>query len=71
MQTPHDLGKSGEEIAAAYLEKRGYTVLARNYRYLKAEVDLIAQFGNSIIGVEVKTRSSRDFGNPQEFIKKK
>ena len=71
MQKPHDLGKSGEEIAANYLEKRGYVVLAKNYRYLKAEVDLIVQRENTIIGVEVKTRSTRDFGNPQDFIKKK
>ena len=70
MQKPHDLGKSGEEIAANYLEKRGYVVLAKNYRYLKAEVDLIVQRENTIIGVEVKTRSARDFGNPQDFIKK-
>ncbi len=71
MKSPHDLGKKGEAIAAKYLIQQGYQILARNYRYLKAEVDLIVQIDQTIVGVEVKTRSSRDFGNPQDFITKK
>ncbi len=71
MEVRHELGRNGENLAAAYLEKEGYIILARNYRYLKSEIDLIARTKDIIIGVEVKTRSSRDFGNPQEFVKPK
>ncbi len=71
MEVRHELGRNGENLAAAYLEKEGYIILARNYRYLKSEIDLIARTKDIIIEVEVKTRSSRDFGNPQEFVKPK
>ncbi|MDT0690882.1 YraN family protein [Salegentibacter sp. F188] len=65
------LGKKGEEMAAEFLQKNGYTIVARNFVYQKAEVDIIARKSNSLIAVEVKTRSTPDFGDPQEFIKKK
>ncbi len=63
------LGKEGEDMATAYLRQKGYRILERNYRYLKAEVDIIVQKGNTVIAVEVKTRSTPDFGNPQDFVK--
>jgi putative endonuclease len=65
------LGKEGEEMAAAFLLKKGYIILERNYRYQKAEVDILAKKGNVVAAVEVKTRSTPDFGDPQDFVKKK
>ena len=58
-------------MAVDYLLKRGYYVLERNYRFDKAEVDIIAQKDNLLAIVEVKTRSTADFGNPQDFVKPK
>ena len=65
MQT---FGKLGEEKAAAFLTGKGYKVLARNYRYKKSEIDLICQKDGLLVFVEVKTRSSRSFGNPETFV---
>ena len=66
-----DLGKKGEELAIAFLLEKGYVILEKNYRFLKAEVDIIAQKENDLVAVEVKTRSSEVFGNPQDFVNKK
>lgn len=67
----NDLGKKGEEVAVNYLQQKGYKILKRNYRYLKAEVDIIAKLEGLIIAVEVKTRTTDYFGSPQSFINKK
>lgn len=69
MAKHNELGKKGEELAVSYLKKENYRILARNYRYLKAEVDIIIRKEDEIAAVEVKTRSTTDFGNPQDFIK--
>ncbi len=58
MASHNDFGKKGEELAAELLLKKGYTVLRRNYRYLKAEIDIIAQKGCILAVVEVKYRRS-------------
>ncbi|MCL4140577.1 UNVERIFIED_CONTAM: hypothetical protein GTU68_008055 [Idotea baltica] len=71
MAEHNDLGKKGEELAIAYLKKNGYQIRDINYRYLKAEVDIIAQKEDVLAAVEVKTRSSRDFGLPQDFVNQK
>lgn len=71
MAQHNDLGKEGEKIAIDYLIKHGYVLLEKNYRYLKAEVDIIVQKENIVIAVEVKTRSSDYFGDPQDFINPK
>ncbi len=71
MAEHNDLGKKGEELAIAFLKKKGYTIRDKNYRYLKAEVDVIAQKEDVLVAVEVKTRSSRDFGLPQDFVTQK
>ena len=71
MAEHNELGNLGEELAVDYLIKKGYKVRAKNWRYLKAEVDIIAQKENTIIAVEVKTRTSDYFGDPQDFITKK
>ncbi|WP_281987881.1 YraN family protein [Aquimarina aggregata] len=65
------LGKKGEQIAADFLVNHGYTILEKNYRYLKSEIDIIAQKGTIVVAVEVKTRSTPEFGNPQDFVKPK
>ena len=54
----NDFGRLGEELAADFLAKKGYIVRNTNYRYQKAEVDIIAQKENILAIVEVKTRSS-------------
>ena len=71
MAEHNDLGKKGEELAIDFLRKKGYTIRDKNYRYLKAEVDVIAQKEDVLVAVEVKTRSSRDFGLPQDFVTQK
>ena len=68
MAVHNELGKVGEEIACTHLISEGYKILERNYRFQKAEIDIIAQLNNEIVIVEVKTRNSDFFGDPQEFI---
>lgn len=65
----HLLGQAGEDAAAAHLLALGYTIARRNYRFRRAEVDLIAQRGQELlVFVEVKARSSAQFGHPEEFV---
>ena len=71
MAQHNELGKKGEQLAIDYLISKGYTIVQRNYRFQKAEVDIIAQLKNTLAIVEVKTRSTTDFGNPQDFVKPK
>jgi putative endonuclease len=61
-------GKLGENLAVAYLQKAGYRILAQNYRCLYGEVDIIVQDGEVIVFVEVKSRRSETFGEPQEAV---
>ena len=67
----NELGKLGEQLATEYLVRNGYSILERNFVYDRAEIDIIANHENTIIVVEVKTRNSLAFGDPQEFISKK
>ncbi|WP_445713575.1 YraN family protein [Flavobacterium sp.] len=71
MAEHNDLGKLGEELAVDFLEKNGYEILDTNWTYDKAEIDIIAKKETILAVVEVKTRSSLDFGLPQEFVKSK
>jgi putative endonuclease len=71
MAQHNQLGKKGEQLAVDHLLKNDYTIVERNYRFDKAEVDIIAQKKDTLAIVEVKTRSSTDFGNPQDFVKPK
>ncbi|GGF63734.1 YraN family protein [Wenyingzhuangia marina] len=70
MASHNDLGNLGEALATEYLIKQDYTILDKNWRYLKAEIDIIAIKGNTLAIVEVKTRSTTFFGSPEEFITK-
>ena len=71
MAEHNDLGKLGEDLAAAYLEENGYSIVERNFVIQKAEIDIIAQKDSILAIIEVKTRSSLDFGSPQDFVKQK
>lgn len=71
MAEHNELGKQGEQMAIDYLIKKGYKIRDKNWRFQKAEVDIIAQKKDIIACVEVKTRSSNYFGDPQDFITKK
>lgn len=71
MALHNELGKFGEEMAVEYLRKNGYEILETNWTFQKAEIDIIAQKENILAIVEVKTRSSIDFGLPQDFVKPK
>jgi putative endonuclease len=64
----NDLGKHGELLAVAFLRENGYKILETNWAFQKAEVDIIAQKGNTLAIVEVKTRSGIAFGLPQDFV---
>jgi putative endonuclease len=71
MAQHNELGKRGEELAVAFLEENGYEILETNWVFQKAEIDIIAQKENVLAVVEVKTRSSIEFGLPQDFVKPK
>tara|TARA_B100000795_G_scaffold226643_1_gene182731 strand:+ start:12159 stop:12518 length:360 start_codon:yes stop_codon:yes gene_type:complete len=68
MASHNDLGRLGEVLAVSYLLVNKYVILERNWRFQKAEIDIIAQKDNQIIIVEVKTRNSAFFGDPQTFV---
>lgn len=61
-------GRNGEDKATAFLRSRGYTIRYRNYRYKRAEVDIIAEHNGVLVFVEVKTRTSDEFGYPEEAV---
>lgn len=71
MAQHNELGKKGEQLAVDFLLKNKYEIIERNYRFDKAEVDIIAQKDKILAIIEVKTRSTVDFGNPQDFVKPK
>jgi putative endonuclease len=61
-------GNEGERIAEEYLRSKGHKILERNYRFQRAEIDLITQDGNDIVFIEVKTRHSLIYGQGVEAI---
>ncbi|HBF87102.1 MAG TPA: endonuclease [Bacteroidales bacterium] len=64
-------GFSGENIAIEYLEKKGYKILARNWHSSHKEVDIIAEYNLELIIVEVKTRTSNYFQEPENSVSRK
>lgn len=62
------LGDWGEKRAAAYLERRGYRILASKYRCQWGEVDIVAEYAGCLVFVEVRTRSGDSFGTPAESV---
>src|ERR1700712_388348 len=61
-------GNEGEELAASFLVSKGFTVLERNYRHKRSEIDLIIRRDNWLIFIEVKSRTSTAYGYPEEFV---
>jgi putative endonuclease len=62
------LGRRGEELAAARLEERGYVVRERNWRCSVGEIDIVAEHGDCLAFVEVRTRRGRKYGTPEESV---
>ncbi len=61
-------GSEGEDLAISYLERKGWTILERNYRFERSEVDIVAYDQVCIVFLEVKTRRSSRFGYPEESV---
>lgn len=61
-------GKFGEDLAVSYLKKQGYKIIERNFRIRGGEIDIIAIDRETLVYVEVKTRSSHQFGLPEESV---
>lgn len=66
--TNRERGLQGEKLAGSYLRKQGYRILEQNYRCRFGEIDLIAWDGNTMVFIEVKTRTTTDYGLPQEAV---
>ena len=61
-------GREGENLAAQFLEKKGYSILERNYRFERGEIDIVAKEGQELVFVEVKSRHSKQYGAPEESV---
>ncbi len=61
-------GQRGEDLAVELLENDGYTIQERNYRFKRAEIDIIAKKRGMLVFVEVKSRKSNVFGYPESFV---
>jgi len=66
-----EIGQRGEEMAVSFLKGLNYQILERNYRCKLGEVDIIARDNDTLVFIEVRTRSSLDFGLPQESINRR
>jgi putative endonuclease len=71
MATHNELGAQGETMAVQFLMAKNYQIVAINWRWQKAEVDIIAQINDTLVFVEVKTRSSDTFVKPEEAVHEK
>lgn len=70
MYKRHILGIMGEEIAVKYLMNKGYRIIERNFLCRQGELDIIAQDNNYVVFLEIKARSSTEFGLPSEAVTK-
>ena len=68
MAEHNELGKRGEKIAQVFLTEKGYRILHVNWRHRKAEIDIIAMDRNTLVFVEVKTRQTLIFGEPENAV---
>lgn len=68
MAAHNELGRYGELLAQTYLAHQGYVILETNWTYGRAEIDLIALYMDKLIFVEVKTRRSTAYGEPEDFV---
>lgn len=70
MYYKQETGRSGEDIATEYLEKKGYIILERNFRCNQGEIDIIAIDKEELVFIEVKTRSNQNYGFASEAVNK-
>ncbi|MBS1563019.1 MAG: YraN family protein [Bacteroidetes bacterium] len=70
MAQHNQLGAKGEEMAAAWLQQKGFSLLHRNWRHDRCEIDIVATLDTVLHFIEVKTRSSTDFGQPEESVQR-
>jgi len=68
MSKNKELGLEGEQLAADYLNKKGYEILEMNYRYKRSEIDIIAVKDDLLVFVEVKARTNTKYGLPENFV---
>ena len=68
MQNNKNKGDWGEELALEFLREKGYTILEANWRFMKLEIDIIAQIGDILVFVEVKTRYNEEHGDPEDGV---
>lgn len=61
-------GKAGEDAAVDFLQEKGYRILARNFRFDRGEMDIIAEDNNTLVFVEVKARYSTNYAGPEEAV---
>lgn len=71
MSKNNETGAKGEQIATDFLSAKNYKILERNWRFSRAEIDIIAMHGDILVFVEVKTRSYTFFGEPEAFVTEK
>jgi len=71
MAEHNDIGKQGEELAARWLEEKGFSILHRNWHYGKLEIDIVATKGKFLYFIEVKTRNFSRYGHPEDSVTKK
>jgi len=70
MAEHNDTGTKGEDIAAGFLQNKGYSILEKNWRFKNLEADIIAITAKTLVIAEVKTRKSNYFGEPETFVNK-
>lgn len=70
-KTTKEIGDQGERLAANFLKGLGMKVIAKNYRYKRTEIDLIAKEQDILVFIEVKLRSGHEFGFPEEVVNKR
>jgi putative endonuclease len=67
-RNPQAVGKTGEAIALRYLRRKKYAIVETRFRFLRGEIDIVARDRNTLVFVEVKMRTSRAFGRPEESV---
>jgi len=68
MDPRREFGNEGENLAATFLEQKGYQILERQYRCSFGEIDLICRLGDEVVFVEVKSRHTHEYGYPEESV---
>jgi putative endonuclease len=71
MAAHHDFGKAGEQMAAEWLEQRGFRLITRNWKFARYEVDIIASRQKVLHFIEVKSRHDDQFGKPEDWVDRK